>query len=41
MKFSLPTDIYKFRQLSKRNTLNQSLNDEIKELYKLIVEKHR
>ena len=41
MKFSLPTDIYRFRQLSKRNTLNQSLNDEIKELYKLIVEKHR
>ena len=37
---SLPSDIYRFCQLSKRNTLKKSLNDEIKELYKLTVQKH-
>ena len=32
MKFSLPSDIYRFCQLSKRNIRKNSLNDEIKEL---------
>ena len=40
MKFSLDSDIYRFCQLSKQNTLKKSLNDEIKELYKLTVQKH-
>ena len=40
MKFLLPSDIYKFCQQSKRNTLKKSLNDEIKELYKLTFQKH-
>ena len=40
MKFFLPSDIYRFCQLSKRNTLKKFLNDEIKELYKLTVQKH-
>ena len=40
MKFSLLSDIYGFCQLSKRNTLKKSLSDEIKELYKLTVQKH-
>ena len=40
MRLSLPSDIYRFCQLSKQNTLKKSLNDEIKELYKLTVQKH-
>ena len=40
LKFSLLSDIYGFCQLSKGNTLKKSLNDEIKELYKLTVQKH-
>ena len=40
MKFLLPSDIYRFCQLSKWNILKKSLNDEIKELYKLTVQKH-
>ena len=40
MKFSLPSDIYRFWQLSKQNTLKKSLNDEIEELHKLTVQKH-
>ena len=46
MKFLLPStvfvtlDIYRFCQLSKRNILKKSLNDDIKELYKLNVQKH-
>ena len=40
MKFSLPSDIYRFCQLSKWNIVTKSVNDEIKELYKLTVQKH-
>ena len=40
MKFLLPFDIYRFCQLSKRNTLKKSVTDEIKELYKLTFQKH-
>ena len=32
MKFSSSSDIYRFCQLSKRNTLKKSVNDKIKEL---------
>ena len=41
MKFSLPSDIYRFSQLSKRKILKNSVNEEMKELYKLTVQKHR
>ena len=40
MRFSLLSDIYRFCQLAKRSVLKESLNDEIKELYKLTVQKH-
>ena len=40
MRFSLLSDIYRFCQLAKQNVLKESLNDEIKELYKLTVRKH-
>ena len=39
MKFSLPSNIYWLCQLSKRNILKKSVNDEIKKLYKLTVQK--
>ena len=40
MRFWLLSDIYRFCQLAKRSVLKESLNDEIKELYKLTVQKH-
>ena len=41
LKFSLPSDIYRFCQLSNRKILRNSMNDEIKELYKLTTLKHQ